>query len=630
MTKKKIILLAIIIFFIEMLFNIDNISYMIGNYKEEKININNLKLNGFKKNGSSFLATENNPNIEINNINKDVANIYFDISIINSSNDLKEKIDYTDEMFSTYNRYNNNEFTKYNKKLTNCHFYGKLKDLKITLNVEKDNIIYINKIIINKTNNVSIDVLRMMILFVLSLFLLHICFNKFDNYYDNKNKKQRKVINLILFIIIACIISIFVMSKIIHNSDLESVNVTYSRSYTDSIINGHFYLNEKPPKEFNNNPKIYDYSYRGAKGLWDTVYFKGKYYVYFGILPQLLLFVPFKLITGKYLSLGLVTILFKILSIIMLSKFYKEIINKFFLKIPFSIYILGLLFLIVSSRIIEGFWIYNVYQMISLSAFYFAIQGLYFILKFDRTNKNKYLLISTISLALSVSCRPPSLFISILIIPIILKKIKEKRFKKFNVVSLILPYLIVGVSLMIFNYIRFGNILEFGFKYQLTIADYTKLTRSYFNILLGIFYYLFAPLNVVTYYPYFVSMYVNKFPGYIFSENIKYSIMSTIIPLVLFTIPFIKDKLRKNKELWITIRYMLILGLFLIIFETLFAGITFRYMIDFAFLFNIPSILISLFIYSNIKEKRYQLIFIKILSICIVLSMILQILLIFN
>lgn len=630
MNKKKILILLVIVFFIELLFNIDNLSYMLGNYKEKKININQLQVDGLKQESYSFYVTENNPSIEIKGINKKVANVYLNMRSIDNNENIKTKIDYTDEMFSTYTRYTENEFSKHNKKLTNCHFYGKLKNLKITFNIEKNNIININEITINKINNISFNILRMIIIYILGLIFMYVYNNKYISFYDSKNKKQKKIIKVMLLIIITGFVFLYINNRTSFQTDSELVNITYSNSYTDSIIKGHFYLDEKPPKEFKNNHNVYDYSYRGTKGLWDTVYYKGKYYVYFGVLPQLILFVPFKLLTGNYLSIGFVTFILQILSIIMIFKFYKEIINKFFKKVPFIYYLLGLIFFIVSSRFIDELYSYNIYQMISISAFALSIQGLYFILKYDRTNKNKYLLMSTLSLVFAVSCRPPSLFISTLIIPIIIKKIKEKRFNKINILSLILPYLVVGILLMIFNYIRFGNILEFGFKYQLTIADYTKITKSYFNILVGLFYYLLAPLNVIPYYPFLTNMNINYFTGYIFSEDIKYSIMSTIMPLILFTIPFIKNKLKKNKELWLTIKYMIILGLFLIMFESLVAGITFRYMIDFVFLFNITSILVSIFIYSNIKEKKYQINFIRISSICIMLSIIIQLVLIFN
>ena len=42
---------------------------------------------------------------------------------------------------------------------------------------------------------------------------------------------------------------------------------------------------------------------RGKDYLWDTAYYNGKFYVYFGILPLLIFFLPYYAITKKYLDI---------------------------------------------------------------------------------------------------------------------------------------------------------------------------------------------------------------------------------------------------------------------------------------------------------------------------------------
>ena len=53
----------------------------------------------------------------------------------------------------------------------------------------------------------------------------------------------------------------------------------------------------------------YDYRLRsmtlepaGVSYLWDAAYYIGRYYVYFGIVPELLFFLPYYLATGNDLS----------------------------------------------------------------------------------------------------------------------------------------------------------------------------------------------------------------------------------------------------------------------------------------------------------------------------------------
>ena len=55
---------------------------------------------------------------------------------------------------------------------------------------------------------------------------------------------------------------------------------------------------------------------RGDHGLHDASYFNGKYYLYFGAAPVILLFLPFHLLTGAYLNESLASPLFAFLGLL--------------------------------------------------------------------------------------------------------------------------------------------------------------------------------------------------------------------------------------------------------------------------------------------------------------------------
>ena len=47
----------------------------------------------------------------------------------------------------------------------------------------------------------------------------------------------------------------------------------------------------------------------------------------------------------------------------------------------------------------------------------------------------------------------------------------ERKVKIEKILLILVPYLVIGIMLMLYNYARFDNVFEFGQSYQLTLAD---------------------------------------------------------------------------------------------------------------------------------------------------------------
>ena len=73
----------------------------------------------------------------------------------------------------------------------------------------------------------------------------------------------------------------------------------------------------------------------------------------------------------------------------------------------------------------------------------------------------------------------------VLSIPIFYDKIKEDGLK--NIFIYIVPFIMVGIVLMFYNYIRFGSFLDFGANYNLTTNDMTKRGFKIDRTFLGLF-----------------------------------------------------------------------------------------------------------------------------------------------
>ena len=76
--------------------------------------------------------------------------------------------------------------------------------------------------------------------------------------------------------------------------------------------------------------------------------------------------------------------------------------------------------------------------------------------------------------ALAFGCRPTVALANLLVIPMLVSFLRKRKLSLRLMLRLTVaasPYLIVGISLMTYNYVRFHNPFEFGQAYQLTSAD---------------------------------------------------------------------------------------------------------------------------------------------------------------
>ena len=124
----------------------------------------------------------------------------------------------------------------------------------------------------------------------------------------------------------------------------------YSQMLTDALLDGRTSLDVELSDALSALDNPYDDTEREAEGLvrdedyiLDAAYYQGNYYVYFGVIPALLFFVPFKWMTGMYLSTGLMTFLLFGIYLIFLNMLMVKSIRKTLPDTPFGLYLMGIL-----------------------------------------------------------------------------------------------------------------------------------------------------------------------------------------------------------------------------------------------------------------------------------------------
>ncbi|MBR2634310.1 MAG: hypothetical protein IKD31_01870 [Clostridia bacterium] len=214
---------------------------------------------------------------------------------------------------------------------------------------------------------------------------------------------------------------------------------------------------------------------------WDHAYYNGHYYMYFGIVPVFLVFLPYRILTGEALTTFHATQIFVALAIAGIFVLFHLLCRLFFRKMPYSVYLL-----LSVSLSVMSVWYSSaepaLYCTAITSAIAVEIWSLFFFVwaVWGEKRENLQLLLAGIGAllgALAFGCRPPIALANVLVLPMLWAFCKGRRFTLRLLGKLFLaalPYFVIGGLLMSYNAARFDSPFEFGQAYQLTVADQSQ------------------------------------------------------------------------------------------------------------------------------------------------------------
>lgn len=274
----------------------------------------------------------------------------------------------------------------------------------------------------------------------------------------------------------------------------------------ESILDGHIDLHYDEEDTLSQLENPYDPAQReGYVYHWDHAYYDGHYYMYFGVAPVFLTFLPYRVITGEALPTYQATQIFVAVFVAGIFMLFRLLSKRFFAKLPFSVY----LALSVAVSVMSVWYATAepaLYCTAITAAIALEVWSLYFFIKavYVEKRENRQILLAAIGAlfgALVFGCRPTIALANLLVIPMLIAFLRQRKFSwgllgKLSLAAL--PYLLVGAALMLYNYARFGSPFEFGQAYQLTVADQTayavKLNKEsllkIFNGYLQTFFYV--------------------------------------------------------------------------------------------------------------------------------------------
>lgn len=616
--NNYIIKIILVIFTLEVyIFNFNSFRLKFKNYEEKYYNIfEDVLITDmlYNEETNAYIINGENPTIEITNINSEIGTVKLNAELINT-NKIAYNLNYTDKTSKNYrtlpHKYlvNNIERSKY----TTCYLSGESNKIEICFQGEKNTEIKINDIQINTDVPFNFSLIRVLTLSLIFILAYKMIKDKtFNTPYTKENKKQTNIIyiTIMFFIFITVWVSFTTLiTSSVHNE------------FTDAIINKRITLETQPSEELIALENPYDTTERqGIDYIWDVALYDNLYYVYFGILPFLIISIPIKLILGYHLPTNLGVLFFSIFIIINLSKIVIHIFKRWFKNTNFNYLILALIGTLSGSLI---FWINRrplLYEFVLSAGVCFSTGAIYFMLKSteDENKINyKYLFGASSCFSLAVACRPNQLLVSLIFIPTIIKiltnNIKQRKHILKAFFSIGIPYIIIGILLMLYNYIRFESIFEFGTNYQLTVNDMGNLGYRLLTIPTGIITQLFKLPVTSNNFPFFIHQYDTiSFFGYYYVEAFVCGLfILNPINFILFFLIGLGKKI-KEKEIYKFTCLFAIVASIMCIANIVLAGTLQRYSMDYAWILNIASYLTLFIIVNNIKSKEIKRYILKI------------------
>mgnify|MGYP004463416957 FL=1 len=621
---KNILIAVIISIFLELcFFNFDSIRSK--SYKPLDSQPDIYYETNFVKNNGSYILNENETfsTIEIYNIDDIVNNLYVDFDIQGKtqiarveyyiSDDGNADLYIANESSSLY--WNQNA---QNTKYTTINAYGNTNTLLIKIYKEKGETLTINHISLNESKPFFISKIRLL-MFTTLFFIISLFIGKYNylSYTFENTSKNFKYFTIGILIIIQLITAFSVSNINTYLVDEVKTNTQY-KLLTDSFINGRVDVDIKVDEKLMNLENPYDITQRLKENVsyeFDTAYYKGKYYIYFGAAPVVLYYLPFKLLTGAYINDSIVNAInFTILSISIIFLLYK-IIKDNFSKTPILFFGLLSIFAINTCSALILLAEPLIYTIPILCALAYALLGMTlwtYSIKPDKTINSLLAFLGSFAVSIAIASRPQFGLFAFFALIIFFEQIKDIKHNIKPFASAIIPFIIVGSLMMYYNYARFGSPFDLGANYNLTFNDMTKRGMKISRVGDGIFFYLLQPISLTAIFPYITQVtFVTKYVGMLIHE-FSFGGLFFINPITISSLFITKVKnYLTNKKLYYTAMLSLIFGFIVVLLDTQMAGLVERYFSDISIYFIISSIIVILaYINSHNNQNVLKLLFI--------------------
>lgn len=497
------------------------------------------------------------------------------------------------------------------------YFYGTLHSLKLQFDekqMETGNTITVSDIRINRPKGMFFSLIRvggMELLLVLALV-----FRKGSVCYNLRDSECKGFYRVFLAVIVALqiiFITILIQTASPYTETVLAegdIHTQYQRLAV-AMAKGHVSLELEVPKVLLSMENPYDTDARnalftqagiGSLYAMDNAYYKGNFYVYFGVVPVLLFYLPYYLLFHADLPNYVPVLISWIMVCIGSARLIGTIIKKWFSNFPYILYLLMVAIFPFSIGSMVIFQRTGIYEVPISTGVMFAVLGLD--LWLESVEGAKIISIpkmvsGSVCIALIAGCRPTIFaifFLSFLIFGTFIIRDKKICIQKYwkEVTAFLAPFFVIAAGLMYYNAIRFDSVFDFGAAYNLTINDMTNRGHHIARAGLGIFEFFFKPFALSASFP-FIQVQGTDTSGYMgrFFYCPDHGGIFFVCPFLLCSLVAVigRKKLMQYRQPWRMAMTLLLLAVLTASVTVDIGGTYPRYKTDFAFMVGIAGVL---------------------------------------
>ncbi len=375
-------------------------------------------------------------------------------------------------------------------------------------------------------------------------------------------------------------------------------NDLYNR-LADGFLAGRLGFVEEPPPELAKLADPYDPAQNAPyQGYHDVTYYRGRYYLYFGPAPALVLLAPWKAVTGHYLPQNLAAALFAWGMALAGVLLLRALRRRYFPATPAWVMVSGTAAVVFGGLLPVLLRRPVYYELAIASAGFFGMTALLLLHQAVTApvRGNRWLAGASLALGLAIASRPNYIFGAAAALGVYLWWVwrhgrpgPREAWRPFLRTALAAgrPVGVVGIALLAYNQARFGSWTEFGTHYMLAGGNQqTTGMMSLGYVPVNLYYYLLAPAEWSAYFPFVQVTGILPFTapaGYTGEENV-YGVLLTL-PLLL-ALWWLRCRLRAVRDplpgaLRVWFRIVGALAAANAGFLLLLSGTNNRYMVDF-------------------------------------------------
>ncbi len=610
------------------------------------------RINQGKTRGEGYTVSEVNRVLEFSNVNMEIKNIKLSFYSDQPAQLLDVGIHFTDEAHLTY--FDSTEYTtgvpsaqvatnNERSQYIRINATGLINNLRIEIGGDEAQYpILLEGVYVNASYPFEFNVLRFFLVMgiVSLLYVFRPKSSIYHSYIKEEAKKSKLVISAAVFVEVVLMSSFLLYGSnlvgvasssynwgswdgrsIVNTFEVGGDNAQQYAELAKSLTEGKLYLEEDPPQWLQDMQDPYDKGAReqaqretGETYLFDVAYFDGHYYVYFGVVPVLLFYLPFYILFGTNFPTAIGVLISCIAFVLGISALLDRFARYHFERVSLGLYLLLQIPLVFCSGVLYLLKFPTFYSLPIILGLAFSAWGLYFWMRGRVSNHaSPWYLAGSACMALVLGCRPQLVVLSLVAFPLFWRKfISQKhiltRQGSIEFICLLGPYVIVAAALLWYNKARFGSPFDFGANYNLTVHDMTKRTFSFGRFAPAFFAYFLQTPSTTGVFPFIqAAPFETSYMGQTVKE-VTFGGIFACLPL-LWILPFAKRILkrridqRSSRTIAGVLLVLLASGVIVALLDAQMAGILQRYFADFSFMFLAAAVLLIFIVNENLNHK---------------------------